>query len=474
MSSKRSEPRSIATQLVVLFTICAALLLTCSLGIFYVIVVRHAAEEDDVVLADKVDALQADFEERGGADAPGLQIDARRGSPFYVRVLDPSGTTLKETPGMETLPPAIFPAPASRETAKSVEHRNAGKLHVLTARHAVGPGEDLKKALSANHFFTIQVAQDRTEDERFRRQFGALLLLVLVLGSFASALVAITVTRRGLSPLAKMRRLFERVQPAHLSERVEPARWPIELRPLAASFDAMLARLEDSFTRLSQFSADLAHELRTPVGNMLGEAQVALTRDRKPDEYRNVIESTAAECERLSGIIDNLLFLARADSAEEQVNRSAFDGRAAVEKIVGFYQTFAEDRHIQIGCSGDAEIFADPVLFNRAVGNLLDNALRFTPDNGTITIEIADAADGTRISVQDNGSGIPAEHLPRVFDRFYRVDASRSSEGTGLGLALVKSILHLHGGSAAIVSSSGRGTTVTLKFPDPSESAGAE
>src|SRR5205085_2653282 len=160
----------------------------------------------------------------------------------------------------------------------------------------------------------------------------------------ASALIAITVTRRGLRPLAKMRRMFERVQPAHLHARIEPDLWPIELRPLAASFDGMLGRLEDSFTRLSQFSADLAHELRTPIGNMLGEAQVALTRERTSEEYRSIIESTAAECERLSGIIDNLLFLARAESAEQQIERSLFDGRAALEKIARFYESPAEER----------------------------------------------------------------------------------------------------------------------------------
>ena len=116
-----------------------------------------------------------------------------------------------------------------------------------------------------------------------------------------------------------MKHSLERVQPAHLSERIEPAQWPRELQPMVTAFDGMLDRLEDSFTRLSQFSADLAHELRTPIGNMLGEAQVALTRERTSEEYRSIIESSAAECERLSGIIDNLLFLARAESAEQQV-----------------------------------------------------------------------------------------------------------------------------------------------------------
>ena len=288
---------------------------------------------------------------------------------------------------------------------------------------------------------------------------------MLGVGVIASALIAITVTRRGLRPLGQMRRALERVQPAHLNERIDPGRWPSELRPLAASFDDMLGRLEDSFTRLSQFSADLAHELRTPVGNMLGEAQVALTRDRRPEEYRTVIESAAAECERLSGIIDNLLFLARAESAEQQVNRSVFNGRYALEKIASFYEVSAEDAQITITCEGDADIFADPLLFNRAVGNLVENALRFTPKGGQIRISLRRSENGSEISVRDSGSGIAPEHLPRVFDRFYRGDASRSSAGTGLGLALVKSIVDLHGGSVAVESVQGRGTTVTLIFP---------
>jgi two-component system, OmpR family, heavy metal sensor histidine kinase CusS len=463
MSSNRTEPRSIATQLVLLFTLCAALLLSCGLGVFYWIVVRHASQEDDVVLADKVDVLQADFEQRGGANAPGVQIDALRGSPFYVRILDPGNVTIKETPGMESLPASIFPLAASREIAIPVVHRTDGKLYALTTRHAVEPGEE-QKSIRENRFFTIQVAQDRSADEDFRKQFGILAIVVVLAGSSAAAILAITVTRRGLQPLAKMRRMFERVQPAHLSERIEPARWPTELRPLAASFDDMLGRLEDSFTRLSQFSADLAHELRTPIGNMLGEAQVALTRDRTSDEYRAVIESSAAECERLSGIIDNLLFLARSESAEQQIARSLFNARTEIEKTVSFYQTLAEDRHITISATGDGEIFADPILFNRAIGNLIDNALRFTPDKGKIEIAIRKIDQSVEISVADNGSGIGPEHLSRVFDRFYRADPSRSAAGTGLGLSLVKSIVDLHGGAAKI-KSEGRGTIVTLTFP---------
>jgi two-component system heavy metal sensor histidine kinase CusS len=460
MFSKRTEPRSIATQLVLLFTLCAALLLSCSLGLFYWIVVRHAFEEDNAVLADKLAAIRTELKQPDGINTLAQELrNPRTGETavYWIRIVGPDGNIVTETPGMDRLLPLqVFPSSTSTSGPRlPADYRIDRKLFSLLAQSEI---ED-------HGSYTIQIAQDRSADERFRKQFGALLAVVLSLGVLASALIAVTVTRRGLRPLAEMRRSLERVQPAHLNERIEPAHWPRELQPLAVSFDDMLSRLEDSFTRLSQFSADLAHELRTPIGNMLGEAQVALTRERSPDEYRTVVESAAAECERLSSIIDNLLFLARAEAAEQQINRSSFNARTAVEKVVSFYQTLAEERQIEITCAGDAQIFADPILFNRAIGNLIDNALRFTPEHGSIRVGIRATSNGVEVSVTDTGSGIAAEHLPRVFDRFYRADPSRSSAGTGLGLALVKSIVHLHGGSVWIESELGRGTTVTLILP---------
>jgi two-component system, OmpR family, heavy metal sensor histidine kinase CusS len=461
MFSSRTEPRSIATQLVLLFTVCAALLLSCSLGVFYWIVVRHAFEEDNAVLADKVAAIQTELKQPDGINTLTQELSNPRtgeAAVYWVRIIGPDGNGIAETPRMDRLLPVfIFPSQTSTFNARvPTDYHNGEKLFSLLTQSETIDGQN----------YTVQIAQDRSADARFRKQFRALLALVLGLGVIASALIAVTVTRRGLRPLGQMRRALERVQPAHLSERIDPGRWPSELRPLAASFDDMLGRLEDSFTRLSQFSADLAHELRTPVGNMLGEAQVALTRERRPEEYRAVIESGAAECERLSGIIDNLLFLARAESAEQQVNRSVLNGRSALEKIASFYQVSADDAGITITCEGDADMFADPLLFNRVVGNLMENALRFTPKGGLIRMSLRHSDAGSEISVRDSGSGIAPEHLPRVFDRFYRGDPSRSSGGTGLGLALVKSIVDLHGGSVAIESAVGRGTTVTVIFPD--------
>jgi two-component system heavy metal sensor histidine kinase CusS len=374
-------------------------------------------------------------------------------------VLDSGGRTVSETSGMDRLiPPDVFP-PAQRSTSSirsAKDYRTGAKLFSLVAVNEETGGQT----------YTIQLAQDRSSDEQVEREFSVLLIVVLLGSILASILIAITAAKRGLRPLGEMTRSLKRTGPTHLSERVAPVGWPRELQPLAVAFDEMLARLEASFTRLSQFSADLAHELRTPIANILGEAQVTLTRDRSAEEYREVIESMIAECERLSGIVDNLLFVARVDAARESIERKEFDGRAAVEKIAAFYRTLAEDRHVAINCTGEGQIYGDPVLFGRAVSNLFDNALRFTPDGGTIQISISVKGTHSEVTVSDNGCGIAPEHLPRVFDRFYRVDSSRSSDGAGLGLALLKSIVDLHGGSAKIESEVNRGTTVTVTFPN--------
>jgi two-component system, OmpR family, heavy metal sensor histidine kinase CusS len=461
MFSKRTKHSSIAWQLILLFTMATSLLLACGLGMFYAIVIRHAFAEDNAVLADKVAALRADLHESGPtrlAEELNGQ-NAGEHTAYWIRILDPHARTYAETPGMDrSLPPEIFPPPQKSVSiiGSPKDYRRGSKLFSLVTLNEE----------SGSQPYTLQVAQDRSSDERVERNFAVLFIMVLSASVLASAFIAVIVTKRGLRPLREMTQSVARIGPTHLKERVTPAEWPRELKPLAIAFDDMLKRLDDSFTRLSQFSADLAHELRTPIANMTGEAQVALTRDRTAAEYRETIESTVGECERLSRIVDNLLFVARVDAAREPIARKRFDGRAAAEKIAAFYQTIAEERHVTIRCSGEGQIYADPDLFERAVGNLLDNALRFTPENGSIQIALSENDGQFELAVGDNGCGIAPEHLPRVFDRFYRADSSRGSDGAGLGLALVKSIVDLHGGSVGIQSEVGRGTTVTLFFPN--------
>src|ERR1044071_4334918 len=443
-----------------LFTLAAALLLACGLGVVYSIVTHHAFAEDNAVLADKIFVLSADLRENG-PNIFGEEVAAHRAgqhTPYWIRILDAQERAIGETPEMDRLiPKQTFPA--AREPSEAIrtrkDYRSAAKLFSLVSFKEPSKGE----------IYTVQVAQDRSSDEQVETNFAFLFIAVLIGGVVASALIAIIVTRRGLQPLRRMTGSLGRIGPDQLKERIGSAAWPRELQPLAIAFDQMLKRLDDSFTRLSQFSADLAHELRTPIANMLGEAQVALTRDRSAAEYRETIESAVGECERLSRIVDNLLFVARVDAAREPIARKEFEARAAAEKIAAFYQTVADDHHVTITCSGYGQIYADPDLFERAVGNLLDNALRFTPEHGSIRIALSKRGTNFEVAVSDNGSGIAPEHLPRVFDRFYRAEPSRGSDGAGLGLALVKSIVDLHGGSANIRSQVGRGTTVSITFP---------
>lgn len=455
-----NKPRSIGFQLILLFTLAAVLLLACGLGIFYSIVVRHAFAEDNAVLADKMFAVSTDLRENGAERfAQELTVNRAAGhTPYWIRMLDSKGRIVAETPGMNAfIPTEVFPS--AREPREALrnrhDYRTGAKMFSLVAFHEMFSGET----------YTLQVAQDRSSDEQVEKNFALLFLVVLAGGVLASALIAIIVTRRGLRPLRQLTQSFGRVGPSHLKEHIAPAGWPRELEPLATAFDKMLERLDASFTRLSQFSADLAHELRTPIANMLGEAQVTLTRDRTAAEYRETIESSVAECERLSRIVDSLLFVARVDAAREPIVRKRFDARTAIQKIAEFYQTLADEHHVTITCSGNGEIYADPDLFERAVGNLLDNALRFTPERGSIDIAVSKNGNAFEVAVRDNGAGIAPEHLPHVFDRFYRAESSRTSDGAGLGLALVKSIVDLHGGSADIESHVGRGTTVKLTFP---------
>ncbi|HEV2096720.1 MAG TPA: heavy metal sensor histidine kinase [Chthoniobacterales bacterium] len=464
MSSDLTKPRSISSQLVFLFALSAALLLASGLGVFYFLVVRHAMEEDDEVLTDKLFALRTDVERDARVDALNQEfatLSTHERAMFWMRVINPAGQTVAETPGMD----AILPASLFLGSRSARGFRKDGRLFALRESEASDRTQN----------YTIQMAQDRTADARFRKQFGVLVASVVGLGGVASALIAVKVTKRGLRPLERMAASLRRISPARLDERVASVAWPAELQPLALAFDEMLDRLQDSFTRLAQFSADLAHELRTPLANLRGEAEVALSRPRSHEEYREVIESSVGECERLSGIIDKLLFLARAEAADRQIQPTWFDGRAALGKIARYFQTLADERRIAIACEGTGEIFADATLFGQAVSNLVQNALRFTGDGGTITISLNIGVTQAEVSVRDNGCGISTEHLPRIFDRFYRADPARGAEGTGLGLALVKSIADLHGGSVYADSQVDEGTIVTLVFPKPDtkDSSGA-
>ncbi len=299
----------------------------------------------------------------------------------------------------------------------------------------------------------VGVATDIAHHRSFMDSFMRTLWWVVLGASLATGLLGWFAARRGLAPLRAMGHRAGEVSAQRLDQRLPADRVPAELAELADSLNAMLARLEESFRRLSDFSSDLAHELRTPVSNLMTQTQVALTRARDADAYREVLESNAEEFERLSRMIGDMLFLAKAENGLIVPGQARFPLADEVSALFEFYGAVAEDKGVTLRLSGRADVAGDRLMLRRAIGNLLSNALRHTPDGGAVTATVALAPDeagrpGVRLAVANTGAPIPAEVLPRLFDRFYQADAARrhGGEGAGLGLAITRSILRAHGG----------------------------
>ncbi len=462
---------SLAARLTACYAATSFLLVLLSSGFLYRVLVNNLDREDDEFLADKVRILQALLWEKPD-DAQALRQEVeweRRASlpeRYKLRVLDDGGTTILESPGMsDLLGPNLFPEPPAfgHALGPGVDVRAPGgrSFRVLTARAAVGPPPAVARVL--------HVALDRTAEEELLTRYRARLWIVLTLAIALCAAAGHQIARRGLRPVAAMSETASRIRSTSLRERFELPGLPAELFLLAGAFNEMLDRLETSFQRLTQFSADIAHELRTPVNNLRGEAEVALDKTRTPDEYRDVLGSCLEECERLARLIDSLLFLARAEDPQTQIERRPLDVTRELETVRAMYEATAVEAGVQwtvvADCAAHAEL--DRALFHRAVGNLVANALAHTGPGGSIRLAASFDGAALRVEVSDTGSGVPPEHLRKVWDRFYRADAARSGESgrTGLGLAIVKSIVTLHGGSVEMTSEVGRGTSVSLRFP---------
>jgi two-component system heavy metal sensor histidine kinase CusS len=289
-------------------------------------------------------------------------------------------------------------------------------------------------------------------------------------GALAAAVLSALLLRRGLAPLRAIAAHAALVQPATLAQRLDVAALPAELRPLVDAFNAMLARLQDGYARLSGFSADLAHEFRTPVANLLGQTQVMLAQPRTPADYEALLASNVEELERLARMIESILFLARAGRDEVVLARQPLSARAELDRVADFFDGMAEERGLHFVCEGDATVAADPALLRRALANLVSNAVRHAAPDSAIVLaaQATPAEDGVCLSVANAGAPIAPEHIPHVFERFYRADPARGDAhgATGLGLSLVRAIMDLHGGTAGVRCDAG-GTTFTLAFPAP-------
>jgi two-component system, OmpR family, heavy metal sensor histidine kinase CusS len=482
MSSKSADPSakpllgwktswSITARLTLLYTLSAFTLVAIAGVVLYWGLTKGLENEDRQFLSGRIHELRRVISARGhdiGALQQEVEWEGAEGQDasfrFYSRIAEADGTVLAETSGMTKVAPAsAFPISLENEISagRAMERRIAGgQVYLLASvsaeQHPQREGRQ------------IQVALDTSRDAALLARYRRELLMVLLVGLVASAALGNIVARRGMRPLADITRAAMHISASRLHERIDPEDWPKELSMLAIAFDAMLARLQDSFVRLSQFSADLAHELRTPINNLMGETEVALARSRTAEEYRQVLESSHEEQARLARMVDSLLLLARADSAAEAIDRKTLPARKEIQAVCDFYFAAAEEQGIQLGCLGEGTVFADSVLLRRVLSNLLANALRHAISATQIRVSIDQSSAGTTtIVVKDNGAGIASEHLPHVFTRFYgtRPADSKEPRGAGLGLPIVKAIMTLHQGNACVQSERGEGTSVVLTFP---------
>ena len=317
---------------------------------------------------------------------------------------------------------------------------------------------------------------DITHHQHFLQRMQRLIWMTVSLSALATAILGAWAARSGLRPLRRMSAIAASVSADSLNARLPQAQMPAELAELANAFNAMLSRLDASFQRLSAFSADIAHELRTPLSNLLTHTQVTLTRPRDIDAYREALHSNLEELQWMAQLVNDMLYLAKADHGLLTPKHEPLDVAHEVDALLEFYALLAEDSHIQLSHTGNGQIAGDRSMLRRALSNLLDNALRYTPAGGAIKVLISGSASSVSITIENTGPGIPAEQVPRLFDRFYRADPARregSSEHAGLGLAITQSIIRAHGGQIRCESQEGLTRFVVelpAKLPSPQPS----
>jgi two-component system heavy metal sensor histidine kinase CusS len=459
--------QSISRRLTVLNTVVALAAVMLFAGVIYWRLSNNFDAEHQHFLQAKMAELQVDLDDAHGdpralVDEIIRETGGLRLREYQARVLTVEGRALGESPGMaRDLPRSVFPPYADGARLALPPEREVGdRRFALTT--VVLHGRAGGKAL-------VQYALDVTHDAALQKDFLRVLALTFVLLIPLLVLAGRWGVSRGLAPLTRITDAAQSITTADLSARLtSPSPWPQELRELVDVFNAMLARLEEAFARLSRFSADIAHELRTPLGHLRGELEVCLMRPRSVEDYRDAIESGLDECRRLTVLIENLLFTARAEHAGQALHREHFEAALACTWIIGQQAARAAERALVVKLQGDASIDADPILFRQALTNVLVNAIRHASAASEIEISVRTVPQHIEIVVHNAGEAIAAKHLPHLFDRFYQADAARQrgvGQGTGLGLSIVAAILELHGGTVQIDSTPVAGTTVIMRFP---------
>ena len=462
---------SLTFRLSFLFAMSAILLLTGTGTFLYRFLEDELMKRDHEELIGKVDLFRHQL---STVDTPGQIVTAPNlfrdviigHQHLRLALLDEQGNTLLSSadwkPSAELLEHPVDIDTVPNHASISMPSL-AQPYHTVAAWGALGDKRTNK--------VLIVLALDADDALSLLIQYKQTLLLTMILSGMTAAFIGFIIVRRGLRPLHTMAETASEISASHLQKRLSVTDAPAELKELAGAFNAMLGRLNNSFDRLSDFSSDLAHELRTPINNLMGQTQVALSRQRNAVEYHTVLESNLEEYERLARMIRDMLFLAKADNAQEPLHAEQLDLKTELDKIAEFYQVAADESEVKIITSGSSTINADRILVQRAIGNLISNALQHSPPNSEVHAIVSSTAEAVELKVSNHGTGIPDEHLEKIFDRFYRINnaRSRTDTGSGLGLAIVKSIMELHGGKVSVTSHANHLTTFSLRFPKPND-----
>jgi two-component system, OmpR family, heavy metal sensor histidine kinase CusS len=443
------------------FTLVAILVLSLAGGLLYHALSHELRQRDDDEISVKLGEFLEEARSLGSAQAVARMSHLFREQLIMhpavtFSILDQNGAVLANSGRPHQRLTSVPPGNGTEREPYSCSPPTIGPARCVFGDEELPSGE------------TIHVLFAHEAVTRFGvlRDYQSHVWLVIVGGSVLMGLLGYAIAKRGLSPVKTIGQRISRIEAHNLSERLDIGGSPAELHDIAVPVNRMLDRLERAFARLSQFSSDLAHDMRTPLANIISASQITLSRGRSTEEYEALIDSNIEECERLQRMIDTMLFLARIDHAKEPLRPGTLDCQGEFAKLMSYFEVVAENKGIQFAIDGPAQVHADPTLFRRALSNLVSNALDYADEQSLVALRAYPSGDYTAIQVTNNGKTIPPEHLGKIFDRFYRINAARqgSAKNMGLGLAIVKSIMELHRGKVDVVSSAGA-TTFTLYFP---------
>ena len=463
----RLRPTSLTARLGLMFAL-SAMLTFAGVGVYlYRSLATQLEARDDSELVGKIALIRHLLEEtpttQSIRDDPHRFLDAiaeHDGLILIVRSVD--GIKLLENGPAQEGWPQIRLTPVDQQPSKA-SLRLWTLANGLPAR-AVGAWGAVGRTDTQVQIFIARTASDRMA---LLAAFRSEVLIGVLSGALLAALAGYTLTRRGLRPVREIARQAYFITAQHLDTRLDASEAPAELQALVESFNTMLDGLHDSFQRLSQFSGDLAHDMRTPLNNLMVQTQVALSKPRGVDDYHALLASNIEEYERLARMVESMLFLARADHAQVALDRQWLDPAIELQRIADYFEGIADASGVCLTVEAHGMVAADVLLLQRAVNNLVANALRYTAPGAAIRLRAQPSNAGMVIEVANPGPDIDAADAPWLFDRFFRVDRARSGSATsaGLGLAIVQSIMKMHGGRAEVESGAGM-TTFRLIFPN--------